>query len=124
MKRLSLGFSQSNEEPFNPFQAQESGETQSEKCSPTDVLSSGHSPLPKSVSTPVALIPTNTHQSAQAQKMDDETDELPLPKPQRFSILGFRHASDPQLSSRFKQGEITPPKDPGREHPSFVKHIN
>ena len=124
MKRLSLGFSRSNEETFNPFKAQESGETQSEKYSPTDALSSEHSALPKSVSTTAALTSKNNNQSAQAQNMDAEPDELPLPRPQRFSILGFRHASDPQLSTRFKQGDITPPRDPDREHPSLLKHIN
>jgi hypothetical protein len=43
-------------------------------------------------------------------------DDLPLPKPQRFSLLGFRHASDPQLFTRFRQEqeEKTPPKETAR----------
>jgi len=47
--------------------------------------------------------------------MDDGLGEIPLPKTQRFSLLGFRHASDPQLSTRFKKEELSPADDAARK---------
>lgn len=119
MQRLSLGFTRSNEETFNPFMTFEPGQLLTQKESQQhNGPSTEHSALPKSVSTPATVTSLPKYQSEQEQVLNSDLDELPLPKPQRFSILGFRHASDPQLFTRFRKDEeeVTPPTDPTRKY--------
>lgn len=53
--------------------------------------------------------------STQEEEEVSKEDEDITPKPQRFSLMRFRYASEPQLSSRYKAGEsssdpLPPPK--------------
>lgn len=125
MQRLSLGFTRSNEETFNPFITYEPDQMLTGKePQQHDGLSAEHSTLPKSVSTPAALTLTHKNQSEQEQALNRDLDDLPLPRPQRFSILGFRHASDPQLFTRFRKDEddVPPPTNPSRKYIVSFQH--
>lgn len=106
IKRLSLGLSRTNEDMFPPFLMHEPEQLRSRENSIKPEEYSDRSEQPKSASTPAAMS-TQHGEPQQANGVKDSLGDLPLPKPQRFSILGFRHASDPQLSSRFKNEDIT-----------------
>ncbi|KEF63857.1 uncharacterized protein A1O9_01835 [Exophiala aquamarina CBS 119918] len=57
---------------------------------------------------PVTRVTSQTHQGQEnLSSIAEDSLPLPLPNPKRFSILGFRHASDPQLSTRFRNEEST-----------------
>ncbi|KIW14165.1 hypothetical protein PV08_06946 [Exophiala spinifera] len=115
MQRLSLGFTRSHEETLNPFMAYEPDPTLSRKePEQHNGLSAAPSALPKSVSTPTTMTSTLKDQSEQEQGVKIDLEDLPLPKPQRLSVLGFRHASDPQLFTRFRKDEhgVTPSNEP------------
>lgn len=53
--------------------------------------------------------------STQEEEEVSKEDEEITPKPQRFSLMRFRYASEPQLSTRYKEGQtssepLPPPK--------------
>jgi len=117
MKRLSLGLYRSNDDTFSPFMTDE----------PEDLIPEPGSSQPDRKSTShetgdTPSEPTTTHGPSQIppeqEHLSDITEDhlpLPPPNPKRFSILGFRHASDPQLSIRFRKEE---PTIPGNNNPA------
>ena len=113
IQRPGLALSRTNDDPVHPFLTQEPEETQSRRSS-LQPHPSSVPPEPKSASTPAAVSTDKTGPHPDGT-MDDGLGEAPLPKPQRFSLLGFRHASDPQLSTRFKKEEFSPPEDVARK---------
>lgn len=115
MKRLSLGLSRTNEDTFNPFPTHDPKEMLSEEGAAPNGLVADDQPRPKTVSTH-ALTTMDPDEPEKEDPVKHGFGDLPLPRPQRFSLLGFRHASDPQLFTRFRQEqeERTPPKETAR----------
>lgn len=109
MKRLSLGLSYSNDSPFSPFLSDEPEDLFTERAS----LRAHRQSIPHEADhvKPESAVATQPSQiPEQKETLPPSTEDpltLPLPRPQRFSILGFRHASDPQLSTRFRNQEST-----------------
>ena len=116
LKRLSLSLSRTNDEPFPPFLTREPGESPTDHTSTPPNPSPEHNEAPKSASIPAA-IPTGRDEEGQKNETHDNLSELPRRKPQRLSLLGMRHASDPQLSTRFRKEESKTPKDVARMYP-------
>lgn len=123
IQRLSLGLSGTNEDFFNPFPTHETEEVQSHKSSMEADDEVSHPERPKSARAPDAMPSSLTTDAAQPDNtLDGGLDDLVLPRPQRFSQLGFRHASDPQLSTRFKREDQTARKAAARTY-EFRKAI-
>ncbi|KIX97618.1 uncharacterized protein Z520_06396 [Fonsecaea multimorphosa CBS 102226] len=110
LKRLSLSLSRTNEEPFPPFLTQDLEGLPSHQPSVQPDGPSHQPDLPKSASTPITRSSTRIDGEAR-NGLQNDLDSGPLPMPQRLSLLGLRHASDPQLSTRFKNEEISPSND-------------
>jgi hypothetical protein len=99
LKRLSLSLSPTNEEPFPAFLTHES------ESLPLERPSTQPSPKRKEGSQSVPGLPITTDlqkDEAQGEGLQDRLSDLPLPRPQRLSLLGMRSASDSRLSSRFR----------------------
>jgi len=109
-KRLSLKLSTSNGGPFQPFLTHEPEhptvapvEPEADARSLDDELSNM---APNRANVPAAF--ERERVDLQNGPPSVEMDLEPLVRPQRFSLLRFRHASDPQLSSRYKKDSPTP----------------
>lgn len=104
IKRLSLGLSRTNEDTFPPFLTHEPEQMHAQPGS-----SHGSHTPERSITQNAVSAPSLASESTEVPQLDTATEEvddiLPLPKAQRFSLLGFRHASDPQLSTRFRKQE-------------------
>ncbi|KAJ9614196.1 hypothetical protein H2200_002332 [Cladophialophora chaetospira] len=109
-KRLSLSLSRTTEEPFPALLTHEPEQVTPPRPSTQPDAGVGRSEQPKSASTPTA-VSRRTDAELQSSDAQDILSELPLPRPQRLSMLGMRHASDPQLSTRFRKQEQKAPKD-------------
>ncbi|EXJ91152.1 hypothetical protein A1O1_04261 [Capronia coronata CBS 617.96] len=118
LKRLSLGLSRTNEEPFQPFFTHEPEETNPRPISPQGGEASDHLAGSKSASTPAAISRARVAPSRAPRTSDGlDGDALAL-KPQRFPLLGTRHASDSQLSMRFRKQE--PPASQDAAPPKII----
>ncbi|KAK5079292.1 hypothetical protein LTR51_001488 [Lithohypha guttulata] len=113
LHRLSLSFhrnSLSNETSFGQYLTQEPGE-----ISRKNSLAVGDAdPLsrPGTSTTPKDEIEQSQSSSGPLLRKTVEEEEQRIeeevtPKPQRFSLMKFKHASEPQLSTRFKEKEST-----------------
>ncbi|EXJ54108.1 hypothetical protein A1O7_09445 [Cladophialophora yegresii CBS 114405] len=105
-KRLSLSLSRTSEDAFPAILTAGPEELPRQRPSTQPTAAPEHVQLPKSTSTPAA--------SSEAEDREDQGNDigdLPLPAPQRLSQLGMRHASDPQLSTRFRNEEHNAPRD-------------
>jgi hypothetical protein len=112
LERLSLHLTKPDGDNFDPLFTHEPEEMASRRQSAAQSRQSEEQDK-KSCSTPAATSPTTIMEPKQPVKQDDQvTDDEPLLRPHRFSLLKFRHASDPQLSSRFKKTAVTPPLEP------------
>lgn len=109
IKRLSLSLSRTDEDAFPSFLTHEPEEIQSRRNSTQPDRASDLPGQSKSASTP-AIAPKERSEPQQPNVLHDVLGDIPLPNPQRFSLLGLRHASDPQLSTRFKTDEVQIPK--------------
>ncbi len=114
-KRLSLSLSRTNDEPFPAFLTHEAEELPPQRPSTQPGAAADNVEQPKSASTPTASSSKKNVEGQRSEPQDDLGD-LPLPRPQRLSLLGMRHASDPQLSTRFRKQERNAPKDVARKH--------
>ena len=112
LKRLSLSLSRTSEEPFPVF-AHEPEELPPQRPSTQPDADLDRAEQSKSASTPTAF---SRKKEVEEQRNDvpDDLNDLPLPKPHRLSMLGMRHASDPQLSTRFRKQEHKDLKDVAR----------
>lgn len=126
MKRLSLGLSHSGDSPFSPFLSDEPEDSSSGRASMQAHRQSSSHETADAISEPVMA-----SQSSQIPQQEDSLSnvtedllDLPLPKPQRFSILGFRHASDPQLSTRFRSQEPTASNNVNTARKLLPRHIS
>ncbi|KAI1625382.1 hypothetical protein EDD37DRAFT_384634 [Exophiala viscosa] len=102
MKRLSLGLSGAGEDTFNPFPNHDAEKRLSHQSAAPSSPVEDSPQRPKTASVHAAT----TMQPDEPGKDDTQkrhVDDITMPKPQRFSLLGFRHASDPQLFTRFRQ---------------------
>ena len=101
LRRLSLTLSRTNEETFPSFLKQDPAVTpqrpSTQPAPAPDPTEPSKNPLPPQISL------SKKGEEEQRTNFSDDPNELPLPKPQRLSLLATRYASDPQLSSRFKQ---------------------
>ena len=113
LKRLSLGLSRTNEDTFPPFFTHEPEEMYFPRPSVS------HEPNPVS-STPPILARKSREDAPVEPSQSLVVDDLPLPNPKRFSLLGLRHASDPQLSTRFRQDSSKPDKAIARECQALI----
>lgn len=117
LKRLSLSLSRSSEEAFPPFLTHAPDEVfPQQPPSLLEATTSDRPEQPKSASIP---LPASIQKDVEEQRNgfhNDFNGDLPLPKLQRLSLLSTKHASDPQLSSRFKKEEHIAPKDVAREY--------
>ncbi|OAP55995.1 hypothetical protein AYL99_10147 [Fonsecaea erecta] len=107
LKRLSLSLSRTNEEPFPPFLTQDLEGLSTDLPSAQPDEPSPQRDLPKSASTPTTRSSTQIEGDG-TNGLRNNLGSGPLPMPQRLSLLGMRHASDPQLSTRFKNEETSP----------------
>lgn len=114
MKRLSLGLSRTNEEPFHQFFSHEPGEIQSRPNSPqADAVPESTQASESANTMPVGAAVRD--KPSQAPKTSDGRDgDGTLLKPQRFSLLGMRHASDSQLATRFRKQDSVALQDAAR----------
>ena len=133
LQRLSLHLTKSNGDSFDPLFTHEPDEIASRRQSAA--IRQSEEQEKKSASTPAALSSTKMmegEQQPQPSSQPDqqflrpeikvqETDDEPLARPQRFSLLKFRHASDSQLSSRYKRPMASPPPELPRPTPSIIR---
>ncbi|KIX03985.1 uncharacterized protein Z518_07538 [Rhinocladiella mackenziei CBS 650.93] len=110
MKRPRLGLSRTNEGTCPSVLTHEPEEIQSRRSSSHGDAYTETPEQSKSASTPAAMY-ADKSEPRNLKLADEDPADLPLPRPQRFSLLGFRYASDPQLSTRFKKDEISPLKE-------------
>ena len=103
LHRLSLRFPQSHDGDFAEL-------TQEPKDSPKEESDQEQEPVqdaeessaePDPVEQPAAVVETRTSEAG--EPVEAERTPFHPVKPQRFSLLKFRHASDPQLSSTFRR---------------------
>ncbi|KAJ4551408.1 hypothetical protein HRR78_004085 [Exophiala dermatitidis] len=111
MKRLSLGLSRTNEDTFAPFFTHEPGEAQSRLDSLRDDKNPEPSAPPKSADTPAAVPMPPPEKMQVPRTSSGPGGDGTLLKPQRMSLLGMRHASDSQLSTRFRKSLVVTPQD-------------
>ncbi|KIV83574.1 hypothetical protein PV11_05590 [Exophiala sideris] len=112
MKRLSLGLSRTGEDTFNPFPNHDPEKRLSHQSAVPDSPVEDNQQRPKTASAHAATT-VKPDEPGKDDIRKHDVDNLLLPKPQRFSLLGFRHASDPQLFTRFRQhqADSPPPKE-------------
>ncbi|OAL29827.1 hypothetical protein AYO20_09020 [Fonsecaea nubica] len=110
LKRLSLSLSRTNDEPFPPFLTQDLEGLPGHQPPNQPHVPSYQTDPPKSASTPATRSPTQIEGDGRNGMQNDLGFGLKS-MPQRLSLLGLRHASDPQLSTRFKKEEISPSND-------------
>ncbi|KIV91871.1 hypothetical protein PV10_06362 [Exophiala mesophila] len=105
-KRLSLGLSHTNEETFPRFLTHASDDMTSPEPSST------HDPKPVASEPVLPILPAleKPLDKLPEQPSLAPPNDLPLPNPKRFSLLGFRHASDSQLSTRFRKDKSVTPE--------------
>lgn len=113
MKRLSLGLSRTNDDTFSPFMTDEPEDlsTEPEPTQPERKSTSHETGDTPSEPTMSRGISQAHREQENLSSITEDHLPLPLPNPKRFSILGFRHASDPQLSTRFRNEESTAPSN-------------
>ena len=118
LKRLSLSLSPTNEEPFPPLLPHETEPPSARRTSTQPDVSSNQEGAQKSASSPTDS-PTRKNEEGQRNETFDDLSELPPFRPQGRPLLGLRHASDPQLSSRYRRGDVNEPKKAPRTCPLF-----
>ncbi|EXJ92986.1 hypothetical protein A1O3_01542 [Capronia epimyces CBS 606.96] len=112
MKRLSLGLSRTNEEDtFHAFFTHEPAEIQPRLNSLQADEASQPSEPPSTANPAIAVSRVQSEYSQPPGLSSGLDGDGTLLKPQRFSLLGMRHASDSQLSTRFRKQEPVPPQD-------------
>ena len=101
LKRLSLHLTKSNgNETFQPLFTHEPDGVEDR---PKSAASNKQLSQEKDISSPpVQMPPEQSTTTPQAPPTTDGTIAEPVTRPQRFSLLRFKNASDPQLSTRFK----------------------
>jgi hypothetical protein len=113
LKRLSLSLSRTNEEPFPAFLTAEADRLPRQRPSTQPGAAPEPVQLPKDVGGSTASLDEKDGEE-QRNGPQDELGDLPLPTRQRLSLLGMRHASDPQLSTRYRSEEPHAPRDVAR----------
>ncbi|ETI19568.1 hypothetical protein G647_09402 [Cladophialophora carrionii CBS 160.54] len=115
LKRLSLSLSRTSDEPFPPLLTAGPEEPPRQRPSTQPGAAPEHVRLLHGTGNPAASL-NEEDREEQRNAVEDDRGDLPLSAPQRLSQLGMRHASDPQLSTRFRneehnaQGAIAPPQ--------------
>lgn len=91
-QRLSLKFTHSNDDPFASWRSEPSEVEEEKPIHPAGILTP----------QPPPEVDSKIEETSQGEH-DESNDLSALPvKPQRFSLLRLRHASDPQLSTTYK----------------------
>ena len=109
MQRLSLNLSQQHGEHFSPVftpgsETMQSQPEHTQEATPQVVTSQ------QKVTTPAVL--SEPRQNEQPEKVEQTQEDEANVRPQRFSLLKFRHASDSQLSSRYRRTVPAIPDEP------------
>ena len=126
LERLSLHLTESNGDDFDPLFTHEPEEIASRRQSAASRRSEEQER--KSVSTPAALSSTKFMDHEPSPKQDEQQPVKEQPKveneallrPQRFSLLKYRNASDSQLSSRFRKAAFPPHHEVPQAAPTII----
>lgn len=132
LKRLSLSFAPSHDRDgregdsaFRGFLTNETDEMSRKNslaCAAPDAQSASRPATGTSTTTSTGIEKLQSHSvpmlssTSQEDEPQDHQDGDTTPRPQRFSLLKSRHASEPQLSARYKEHEsiaeepMPPPK--------------
>ncbi|KAK5949916.1 hypothetical protein OHC33_009101 [Knufia fluminis] len=112
LKRLSLSFAPSQaqhgrDSSFHNFLTQEPDEmSRQNSMAATNEQSASRSNTGTAANTGLGELQSNSVPMLKTTSQEEEhQDEDSTPKAQRLSLLKFRHASEPQLSTRYKEKE-------------------
>lgn len=110
LHRLSLSFprgSLSHDGTFHQFLAHEPSEVSRQNS-----LAKDSTPNPGTTTSMQAFADIEHPQShsvpvlqSTSEEKEPDIDDEPAPRPERFSLMKFKHASEPQLSTRYKEKE-------------------
>lgn len=130
LQRLSLSFtpsrdSESNGSTFHHFLTQEPTPISRENSIPVSdgvptssaaaaTQETADRPQPASLPLPLPRTEEKEEEDTEEEGHTSQDEADITPRPQRFSLLKFRYASEPQLSSRYKEKEnsMNPPPPP------------